>query len=113
MAFAPEDKRVWRESEIMAEFERIAAETDLLGGPPAEAFQPILEKAAAQPAWEDEDSREPSAASGKRAELESLGARLMDEIGKMAQHLASAGRIKAAYRLERALAALKDITGGK
>jgi hypothetical protein len=47
MVFAPEDKRVWQESEVMAEFEKIAKETDLLNGGPPEAFQPILETVVA------------------------------------------------------------------
>jgi hypothetical protein len=113
MAFSPEDKRAWLDSEVMAEFERVAAGTDLLGGGPPEAFQPIPEATAgrAEPGWEDDDVPEPEADTGlgQRAELAGHGARLMDGIGRMAQDLAEAGRTSAAYRLERALAALKDI----
>lgn len=111
MVFAPEDKRVWRESEVMAEFEKVAREMNLLEGGPPEAFQPIPEKTAGQPVWEDEDVPEPVAdpEAGRRAEMAMHGMRLMESIGKMAQDLAEARHTKAAYRLERALVALKDI----
>jgi len=111
MPFAPEDKRAWLDSEVMAELEKIAKETDLLGGPPKEAFEPIEEKTAAQSSWEDEDVPEAPADpdAGRRAALASHGARLAKTLERMAQDLAEAGRPKAAYRLERALAALKDI----
>lgn len=114
MVFAPEDKRAWRDSEIMAEFEKQAMEMDLLNGGPPEAFEPIPEKTAEQDSWEDEDVQEPEKETdtAKLAELASHGARLMDAIEKMANDLAKAGRVKAAYRLERALAALKDIAAG-
>jgi GNAT superfamily N-acetyltransferase len=114
MAFAPEDKRAWRDSEIMAEFEKVALETSLLDGGPPEAFQPIHEKVATeQNTWEDEDIQElPTADLGvsRHAELAGYGAQLMETIEKMAQDLAEVGRVRAAYRLERTLAALKDIT---
>jgi len=117
MAFAPEDKRVWQESEVMGEFEKVAREMCLLDGGPPEAFQPIPEKVAAeQSAWEDEDVQEPPADPGaeRRAELANHNARLMGTIERLAQDLAEAGRVKTAYRLERTLAALKDInTGGE
>ena len=111
-AFAPEDKRAWFDSEVMAELEKVAKETNLLGGPPKEAFEPIPEKTAAQPVWEDEDVPEPPTDPGadKRMELAAHRAWLIGTIERMAQNLAGAGRVKAAYRLERTLAALKDIT---
>lgn len=111
MAFAPEDKRAWLDSEVMAELEKVARETNLLGGPPSEAFEPIEERTATQAYWEDEDVPEPPAEPGsaRRAELAAHGARLMGMIGGMAQDLAGVGRVRAAYRLERALGALKDI----
>jgi len=111
MDFAPEDKRVWQESEVMAEFEKVAKETGLLNGGPPEAFQPIPEKIAEQGAWEDEDAQEPPVGLGvaRQAGLASYGARLMGAIENLAHDLAEAGRIKVAYRLERTFAALKDI----
>lgn len=113
MVFAPEDKRAWQNSEIMAELEKVARATNLLDnpGPPPEAFQPIPEKEARS--WEEED--EPLAADFgalREAELSTPRCRLMDEIERMACQLAGAGHIKAAYRLERALAAIKDIAKG-
>jgi len=111
MAFASEDKRAWQESEIMVEFEKIAKEMNLLEGGPPEAFQPIFEKIAIeQNTWEDEDIQDLLADPGavKRVELASHGVRLMGAIEKLAQKLAETGRVKAAYRLERTLAALKD-----
>jgi hypothetical protein len=115
MTFAPEDRRAWLDSEVMAELERIAKKTDLLAGPPPEAFEPIPEKTAGQPVWEDEDVPETPADpdAERRAELAASGARLMDSIGRMAQDLAEAGRAKAAYRMERALSALRGIAGGE
>ncbi len=114
MAFAPEDRRAWQDSEIMAEFEKMAKEANLLGGPPSEAFEPIPERIAAQPTWEDEDTQEPSdPADGRHAQFAEQGARLAESIARMAEDLALAGHVKAAYRLERALAAITDINGGE
>lgn len=114
MTFAPEDKRAWRNSEVMAEFEKTAMEASLLDGGPPEAFQPIPEKVAEQAAWEEEDVPElADPGQARRAELANHGMRLMGMIEKMAQDLAEAGYVKAAYRLERALAALKNINGGE
>jgi hypothetical protein len=113
MAFAPEDKRAWLDSEVMSELEKVAKETNLLNGPPAEAFEPISEKTAGQPVWEDEDVPESPRADSRterHAEMVAHSARLMGTIERMAQDLAEAGHTKAAYRLERTLAALKDIT---
>lgn len=115
MVFAPEDKRVWQESEVMAEFEKIAKEMSLLDGGPPEAFQPIFEKVSAeQSAWEDEDIQKPSVDPeiARRAELAGYNIQLMEAIEKLAQDFAEAGHVKVAYRLERTLAALKDINIG-
>jgi hypothetical protein len=114
MVFAPEDKRAWLNSEVMAELEKVARAERLLEGPPPEAFLPIQEKEASQDSWEEED--EPAAAEAgdpRKAALAGFGMRLVGEMDRMAHQLADAGRIKAAYRLERALAALKGITGGE
>jgi len=112
MVFAPEDKRAWQNSEVMAELEKLAKETDLLGGPPPEAFEPISEQTPEQETWEDEDAPLVVDSSAKEAELLAIRHQLMDEIERMAHQLAEAGRIKVAYRLERALATIKDIAKG-
>lgn len=116
MAFAPEDKRAWLDSEIMAEFEKVAREIDLLNGGPPEAFQPIPEKVVTQPVWEDEDISEPTDSEMvQNAELLEQNLKLIAAIEKMAQDFADKGHIKVAYRLERALFALREIVeqGGK
>jgi len=110
MAFVPEDKRAWQASEVMSELEKIAKETNLLTGTPAEAFQPIQEET-----WEDEDIEEPKAPELDNVEPKAFAAdvALVEAIEKMAQDIAEARRTKIAYRIERALCAIKDIAGGK
>ncbi len=58
MTFTFEDKAAWNSSEIMAELEKIAHETDLLKGPSSDAFEPIKENDEEDDGWEDEDFTE-------------------------------------------------------
>ena len=60
MVFAPEDKKAWNASEVMAELEKIALETGFLDGPEPEAFEPVEigENEKEEDLWEDEDEGE-------------------------------------------------------
>jgi hypothetical protein len=116
MPFAPEDTRVWESSEVMAEFEKIAAETRLLDGGPPEAFQPIPEKEAAEasPSWEDDEPAEaPELPDLGRAmalkEFASRQSALLPALKKIARDLADRKNIKGAYRVERAVAELEAV----
>jgi len=110
MVFAPEDKRAWQDSQVMLELEKIAKEYDLLNGPPKEAFEPIEEESES---WEEEDLPPDKLAPDKSAAFSAESGRLMANLLKLAYDLADAEETKAAYRIERALRALKDIFGGK
>ena len=121
MPFAPEDTKVWESSEVMAEFEKIATDQNLLGGGPPEAFQPIPEKEAGEPApsWEEESA--PAELIQERAPLPpveqtfamkafaSQQETLLEAVKDVARGLADKGNIKGAYRAERAAAELEAI----
>lgn len=115
MPFAPEDTRVWESSEVMAEFEKVAAKMRLLDGGPAEAFQPVAEKTAGadDSAWEEEADRVLPEKEPPRAEQAFLNrqARLLPALAKIAQDLADSNNIKGAYRVERAMVELKAAMG--
>lgn len=111
MPFAPEDKRAWENSEIMAEFEKVAAESHLLDGGPSEAFEPLPEKEASPSGeWEEDGSEAPSAPAVRSPALEAFERRqaaLPTMLMRLARSLADKGNIKGAYRAERAAAEIR------
>lgn len=118
MPFAPEDTRVWESSEVMAEFEKVAAEMHLLNGGPPEAFQPIPEKTAGSEndsAWEAEPPVPAPLPDLEHAltvkAFLSRRSQLLSVLRKIAQELADSKNIKGAYRVERAMAELKAAMG--
>lgn len=117
MPFAPEDTRVWESSEVMAEFEKVAAKMRLLDGGPPEAFQPIPEKTASQDddAWEEEPTAPaPLPDLGRTMAVKAFLSRqshLLPALKKIAQELADSKNIKGAYRVERAMAELEAAMG--
>lgn len=128
MSFSKEDKAAWLDSEVMRELEKIAAENDILNGPPEEAFMPISEET--EESWEDErtpeekledalidfenDSVDKSNILEEEKPLkEELAQLYMDNLisnlKTLAYDLTEQGFMKAAYRIERAI---KVVSGG-
>lgn len=133
MVFSKEDNRAWESSEVMRELEKMAAE--VLEGPSIEAYEPIEEQL-----WEEETSAEPEelpececapgtptmydgkicAVCGRKKkegkfeeEMHSAyGQTLINNLEKMASSFAENSKIKVAYRIEQAIAELKELFGG-
>jgi len=113
MPFAPEDKRAWDASEVMAELEKVAAELGTLDGPPPEAFEPLRSKEADDGSWESwEDDGDAPAAPAQEAddapgpgEVNGLGeyaSELRNGLYAMADNLRRAGRSADSLMFERA-----------
>jgi hypothetical protein len=133
MSFSKEDKAAWLDSEVMRELEKIAAENDILNGPPEEAFMPIseeIEEESEEESWEDErtpeekledalmdfesDSVDKSGILEEEKPLkEELAQLYMDNLisnlKTLSYDLTEQGFMKAAYRIERAI---KIVSGG-
>jgi hypothetical protein len=117
MPFAPEDVRAWENSEVMAEFEKIALHGDLLGGGPPEAHKPISERPAPEPdpAWEDEPPQRERTALPPLSHAFAMKAfavrheDLLEAVRNVARRLAGSGNIRGAYRTERAVADIEAI----
>ena len=116
MPFAPEDTKVWESSEVMAEFEKVAANTNLLGGGPPEAFQPIPEKVAGvsdpDPSWEEETVSDIMPTAKYAYAIEAFASQqsaMIETVKKIARGLADKCDIKGAYRAERAVAEIETI----
>jgi len=120
MTFSKEDKAAWMDSEVMRELEKIAMEGGLEVS--EEAFQPIEEEAL----WEEEDDtgklidaveefqgEEPEAYLLTEDPVDKLLAahqgKLVDVIQKLSWQLADKSKIKAAYKIERALQNIKAL----
>lgn len=111
MSFAPEDKRAWQDSQVMAELEKIAKSTGLFDGPPSEAFEPIpLKEAEGIPAWEDEDQNVDDAPEplgvGEVVGLQAAQT-VEDGLDALADNLAAAGRTREAHMVERTLSGMR------
>lgn len=106
MVFAPEDKRAWQASEVMAELEKVAAEFGTLDGPPPEAFEPLrLKEAAPEEDWEEERDNAADDASPGLGDLNGMGVyaeRLQTGLYAMADNLRKAGRASDSLMFERA-----------
>jgi len=120
MTFSKEDKAAWQDSEIMREFERIAKEQDVLGGPPPEAFQPVGVEED-EKTWEEDDDKdklldavdELGVAQNEespvdvetlpRELLKAYTTNLLTNLEKVSYDLASGSKMKAAYRIDRTL----------
>jgi len=124
MTFSKEDKAAWLDSEIIREFEKIALETDVLNGPPAEAFQPL--ETEEEKVWEDESDEdkllsaieelgvtEEGEGDLKKELSEVFTANLVTNLQKLAHQLATESKMKAAYKIERTIMKLKNLQGGK
>lgn len=122
MTFSKEDKAAWMDSEVMRELEKIAMEGGLEVS--EEAFQPIEEEAL----WEEEDDTgklidavEEFQGAGEESETDLLTedpvdkllaahqGNLVDAIQKLSWQLADKSKIKAAYKIERALQNIKAL----
>jgi hypothetical protein len=117
MTFSKEDHAAWENSEIMQELEKLAED---VFSPPAEAYQPIVEKE--QKVWEEEDWSDEQKLIDAADELVNenddsfekelrvaYNQRLLSRLEKLAQQLADKANIKAAYRVERAIEELKAL----
>lgn len=133
MVFSKEDNQAWESSEVMRELEKMAAE--VLEGPSIEAYEPIEEQL-----WEEETAVEPEelsececapgtptmydgkicAVCGRKKKEEGFeeemhsayGQILINNLEKMASNFAENSKIKVAYRIEQAIAELKELFGG-
>jgi len=118
MSFSKEDKAAWNNSEIMQEFEKIAAEMEIFNGPPEEAYLPIKN---ADDDWEDEinddvENKNIEAENKKEdflkiAEFEknllekkkTVDDKLINDLRTLSEKLISKRKIEAAYKVERAI----------
>jgi len=110
MPFAPEDKRAWQDSQVMAELEKLAKETGLFAGPPPEAFEPIqLKEAEEVPTWEEDEEQRADVPDplgvGEITGLEAAKA-VKDGLEALANNLVSAGRMREAHMVERTLSGI-------
>lgn len=126
MTFSKEDKAAWLNSEIMKEFEKLALETDVLNGPPVEAFQPIETENEEEKTWEEESNEDKLLSAIEELgisdeteedlnkELGQAYARnLITNLQKMAYNLATNSKMKAAYRIERTIMKIENVRGGR
>jgi len=126
MTFSKEDRAAWLDSEIMQEFEKIARETDVLGGPPAEAFQPIQTEESEEKVWEEESDEDKLLSAieelGVSEEEEGGNEDLKEELAKVytASLLTNLKKLayqstsmKIAYRIERSIMRIKNMRGGR
>jgi len=114
MSFAPEDKRAWQDSQVMAELEKIAKDTGLLNGPPKEAYEPISLKAASDTSeWEDEEERQQAPSALGVGEINGLEAAkaVTDGLEALASNLVSADRFREAHLVERTLDDVRKAVG--
>ena len=124
MIFSKEDSAAWHNSEIIQEFEKIALETDVLNGPPAESYQPLGFDEEEEKDWEEEGDEEKLLSAIEemgvsKNEEESLEeelskvytANLIENLQKLAHNLASNSKMSAAYTIERAIVKIKTFTG--
>ena len=128
MTFSKEDKSAWMNSEIMQELEKIARETGVLEGPPAEAFLPIeteedteIEEPKDEEVWEEEDEDEEKLMSAieelglveepdlKEEFSEAYATNLISNLEKLAHQYATQSKMRASYRIERAIFNLKTL----
>jgi hypothetical protein len=136
MIFEKEDRQAWMDSEVMREFERIAAEQDILAGPPPEAFEPVgVEEETEEPEWEEEEGDMgkledaltefeggedlESPEKGTRETLEEMlgeayGENLAKDLRKLANSFATDSKMRVAHRIERCIYELQSLkSGGK
>lgn len=120
--FSKEDMAAWNASEIAKEFERIAAEKNLLNGPPPEAYLPIdEEEKEMEKSWEEETDEERLEDAAKEIlneeeklpeEVAFASTKLLNNLQKLADAFVDKRRIKEAFCVERAILQIKNALGG-
>jgi hypothetical protein len=117
MSFEYEDKMAWLNSEIMREFEKIATETDIFN--PPDAFLPVEKEDEDDKSFEDEDEPERQLEKAVETFLEPENKVLRNEFSSLCKdnlltnlqdlacEMAERGRMKVAFRIERAIYAIK------
>lgn len=122
MIFSEEDVAAWNDSEIMKEFEKIAIKTNIIDGPPIEAYQPINKEE--EKTWEEEEDEEKLLSA-----IENLGiadeesenlkkelskiyvANLITGLQKLAYNSAINYKTSVAYTIERSIMKIKTLQG--
>lgn len=121
MIFSEEDMAAWNDSEIMKEFEKIAIKTNIIDGPPIEAYQSINEEE--EKTWEEEDEEKLLSAiedlgiadeesENLKKELSKMYvANLITGLQKLAYNSAINYKTSVAYTIERSIMKIKTLQG--
>lgn len=108
MTFSSEDKRVWLESEVMQELEKIAIESNILNQNSIGAFDPIEDEPVQDDSWEDENDE-----GVKLPEEENYSKKIIEQVKNglvaLKDNFSSKNQINEVHLFDRTLESINEI----